>query len=71
MRATYQPEPHPVRKLDGACLFCNEALVEVWCDPSRAEAAYQVRCAMCGARGPWGEEGGAVEAWRSVAPIER
>ena len=50
---------------------CNQTLAELWLDPNRPEMAYQVRCTMCGSRGRWGEEGGAVEAWRSVAPIER
>jgi hypothetical protein len=64
------PTHLPLHEIDGVCPFCNEALARLWRDPAREDYAYQVRCGMCDARGPWGDEAGAVEAWRSVRAIE-
>ena len=68
MSAPFAPE-RPVRPPSELCPFCNEVTAGLWLDPARESLANQVRCAMCGARGPWGDNIGAVEGWESVRPI--
>jgi hypothetical protein len=66
----HHPPERPIRPLKGECPFCNESTAELWVDDRRADLEYQVRCVMCGARGPWSDERGAVDAWRGVAATE-
>lgn len=68
MNSPVPPADRPLRRIAGACPFCNEGCAELWLDPARAESACQVRCGFCGARGPWGDEVGAVEGWKGVTP---
>jgi hypothetical protein len=64
------PQVLPLHQVEGVCPFCNEGLAQLWRDVGREDFDHQVRCSFCEARGPWSDEKGAVEAWRSVRAVE-
>ena len=59
--------PH-ARGLVGHCPFCRHDRAELWFDPNDPWKPFQVRCASCGACGPWCDCGweSAVPAWQKV-----
>lgn len=58
----------------GLCHFCCRDTAELWYDPDgRGDCLpFQVRCGLCGARGPWADCGweSAVPAWDMVGRKE-
>lgn len=58
----------------GPCHFCRKGSAELWYEPDDDARPYnyQVRCTLCGARGPWADcgWGSAVLAWDMVGPKE-
>ena len=56
----------------GECHFCRQDTAELWYDPSDRHdmEPYQVRCRLCGARGPRADCGweSAVPTWDMVGP---
>lgn len=57
----------------GTCHFCRHDTAELWYEPADDDLTpYQVRCTLCGARGPWADCGweSAVVSWDMVGPRE-